>query len=211
MPEGVRPHANNLGLHVAIDRAIFHAYEQGAIAGASILVGGPTFREAAAEAVRLQMPTWLHLALVDARPVSPPGEIRSLVGTDGRFPPSLAAVLARALSGQLNPDQVRLEVRRQMERLADFGLADSRGMRIDGHQHLHLLPVVKNALFDLTAEWHVRAIRQPRLSKPERDRASLRSWLFRVVEILGDRVGRGARARGIEVVPCWGAMSSPGI
>ncbi len=76
---GIRAHADDLGLHPSVDRAIFSAYERGALSGASILVGGQTFRNAAAEARRLDMPVWLHLALVDAKPISPDGEIRSLI------------------------------------------------------------------------------------------------------------------------------------
>ena len=63
----VRPHADDLGLHPAVDRAIFRAFEAGAITGASILATGATFREAAREARALGLPTSLHLAVVDER------------------------------------------------------------------------------------------------------------------------------------------------
>jgi predicted glycoside hydrolase/deacetylase ChbG (UPF0249 family) len=39
-------HADDLGLHSAVDRAIFRAFEAGALGGASILATGRTFRQA---------------------------------------------------------------------------------------------------------------------------------------------------------------------
>src|SRR5205814_2445745 len=80
LPMPVRLHADDLGLHPAVDRAIFRAFEAGALAGASILATGPTFRAAAATARSLGLPLSLHLAIVDTAPLSPPREIPSLVG-----------------------------------------------------------------------------------------------------------------------------------
>src|SRR5262249_39728917 len=131
-------HADDLGLHPAVDRAIFRAHELGAIGGASLLVTGPTFHQAAAEARARGLPTGLHLALVDTAPVSPAAEVPSLVGSDERFPPYFGRVTLRYLFGRLRRDQVRLEIGRQLERFAETGLIGADGLLLDGHQHLHL-------------------------------------------------------------------------
>jgi predicted glycoside hydrolase/deacetylase ChbG (UPF0249 family) len=210
-PGQVRAHADDLGLHASIDRAIFRAYESGALAGASILVGGPTFHDAVAEARRLQMPIWLHLALVDSAPISSPAEIRSLVGFDGRFPQVFSTVAARALTGRLNGAEVRLEVMRQIQCFANTGLADRQGVCLDGHQHLHVLPVVADAIAQLADAWKIRAVRRPTLSPAEKDWRSVRSSAFRVVELLARRTAGKLRARGIETVSCWGTVFAGGL
>ena len=95
-------HADDLALHPAVDRAVFRAYEAGAIGGASILATGPTFAAAAARARAVGLPTALPLALVDTVPLSPPSEIRSLIASDGQFPPYFPPVIVRALLGRLD-------------------------------------------------------------------------------------------------------------
>jgi predicted glycoside hydrolase/deacetylase ChbG (UPF0249 family) len=202
---GVRAHADDLGLHASVDRAIFAAYERGALSGASILVTGPTFGVAAAEARRLGMPVWLHFALVDADPISPAGEIQSLLDGTGRFPCSFSTVLVRALSGRLRSNEVRLEVVRQIERFGDAGLAEE-GVRLDGHQHLHVLPVVMDTLLDLKDALRIRAVRSPKLSPTERSWRSARAILFQGVELLARRSSKRLRQRGVEAVPCWGTV-----
>src|SRR6476646_3861147 len=97
----VRPHADDLGLHPAVDRAVFRAFEAGAVDGASILVTGPTFRDAARQARSIGLPLSLHLALVDTEPLSPPAEIPSLVTASGSFPPYFGRVAARGFAGRL--------------------------------------------------------------------------------------------------------------
>ena len=103
----VRPHADDLGIDPSVDRAIFRAFELGALGGASVLVTGPSFAQAAQEAHALGLPVWLHLALVDADPVSPACEIPSLVGVNGRFPRSFVSVAASGLAGRLNAQDLR--------------------------------------------------------------------------------------------------------
>src|SRR3954451_578479 len=174
----VRLHADDLGLHPAVDRAIFRAFEAGALAGASILATGPTFREAAATARSLGLPVSLHLAIVDTAPLSPPREIPSLVGPDGHFPPHYGKVAVRGLLGRLRRRDLRLEIRRQLGAFAEAGLIGPAGLAVDGHQHLHLLPVVLAALLEQARPFGLAAIRLPRRSPAERRQRSLRALGF---------------------------------
>src|SRR5215216_2492644 len=154
----IRPHADDLGLHPAVDRAVFQAFEAGAIAGASILATGPTFPEAARQARLLGIPLWLHLAIVDTAPLSPPSEVPSLVNADGRFPPYFGEVLRRALLGRLRKADLRIEVRRQFERFGEAGLVPAQGFALDGHQHLHLLPPVFDTVVELALDYRLSAV-----------------------------------------------------
>src|SRR3954470_18247922 len=212
----VRFHADDLGLHPAVDRAILRAFEAGAVASASILVTGQTFQEAARQARSLGLPLSLHLAIVDTAPLSPPAEIPSLVGPDGRFPPFFGAVVRRALLGErlggLRRTDLRLEIGRQLQAFAEAGLAGEcgldgqRGLHVDGHQHLHLLPAVFGALLDEGQRFPLAAFRLPRRSPHERRQSGARSLGFAMAELLGRRAARAAARRGIAATPCWGVL-----
>ena len=202
----VRPHADDLGLHPSVDRAIFRAFEAGAIAGASILVTGPTFRQAARQARALGLPLGLHLAIVDTAPLSPPGEVPSLVGPDGRFPPYLGSVVRRSLLGGLRPDELRREVSRQLAAFAEADLIGPEGLLLDGHQHLHLLPPVFDAVLGLAADFRLSAFRLPLRSPHERRQRTLRAVGFTLAERAGRRAQAAAARHGIAAVPCWGVV-----
>ena len=202
----VHLHADDLGLHPSVDRAIFRAFEGGAIAGASLLVTGPTFHEAARQARALRLPTSLHLALVDERPVSPPAEVPSLIDADGRFPPTFSAVAGRALLGRLRQADLRLEIGRQVEAFAGADLVGNAGLVVDGHQHLHLLPPVVAVLLESARRFGLTAIRLPRRSPTERRERSARALGFVVAERLGRRAAAAAAAQRIATIPCWGVL-----
>jgi predicted glycoside hydrolase/deacetylase ChbG (UPF0249 family) len=202
----VRPHADDLGLHASIDRAIFRAFEAGAIAGASVLATGPTFRQAASQARTLGLPLAAHLALVDTGPLSPPAEVPSLVDRDGRFPAMFGTVVRRSLLERLKRSELRRELRRQLQTFAEADLTPPGGLVVDGHQHLHLLPPVFAVLLEMASEFRIRAFRLPQRSPRERRERSLRSLTFGLAEWLGSRVSDAGSARGIAAVPCWGVL-----
>jgi predicted glycoside hydrolase/deacetylase ChbG (UPF0249 family) len=216
----VRFHADDLGLHPADDRAVFRAFEAGAIAGASILVTGASFKEAARQARALGLPTSLHLAIVDTAPLSPPSEIPSLVNPDGRFPPFFGAVVRRVLLGErpgglglgglglagLRRADLRLEIGRQLQAFAEAGLIGAHGLQVDGHQHLHLLPAVFDALLAEGAHFPLMAIRVPRRSPHERRQLGPRALGFAAAEWLGRRAGRAAAGHGVRAISCWGVL-----
>ena len=199
-------HADDLGLHPAVDRAVLQAFEAGAVAGASILVGGPSFREAARQARSAGLPLSLHLAIVDTQPLSPPAEIPSLVDAAGRFPPYYGQVLRRGLTGRLPAAELRREVRRQLEAFAEAGLIGPAGLTVDGHQHLHLLPAVFGLLLELGPTFGLRAFRLPVLSPHERREWTLRALAFFGAELLGRWARHRAARRGVRATPCWGVL-----
>jgi len=202
----VRLHADDLGLHPSVDRAVFRAFEAGAIGGASILTTGPTFREAARQARLIELPLALHLALVDTAPLSPPAEIPSLVAPNGRFPPMYRHVIWRSLRQGLRPADLRLEIGRQLHAFADAGLIGPDRILLDGHQHLHLLPAVFQAVVELADDYPLGAFRLPLRSPHERRQRSFRSLAFTLGEALGRRARTTAARRGMAAVPCWGVL-----
>lgn len=84
----------------------------------------------------------LHLTLTDARPL---GKMPRLA-PDGRLPP-LGRLLPLALSRQLDLGEVAAEIRRQLD--AFSSLSGCMPDFIDGHQHVHLLPGIRDEVLAL--------------------------------------------------------------
>ena len=110
----------------------------------------------------------LHLTLTLGSPL---GAMPDLA-PEGQLP-SLNQILARSLSGQLSRPEITSEIMNQIAafetqtgRLPDF---------IDGHQHVHILPTVRSALFEAV----------------ERTKAGWRPWLRDPSDSLGTIVARG--------------------
>ncbi len=145
MGGGVRPriivHADDFGLHPALNEGIERAHRQGLVTSASLMPLGGAFEDARRRCADLPgLDLGLHFALVGV-PNAPP-----TLGTflkayaQGRFP-------ARAIENSL---------------WAQFdGLHGLLLSHIDSHQHLHALPSVMRVVCRFASENGIRAIRLP--------------------------------------------------
>ena len=120
----------------------------GALNSTSALVTSPAFPECAAfarpfvDAGCIRM--GLHLNLVEGPALSTAEEAPLLVGEDGRFRCGFAQMLLLSGGPQREEltQQVRQEARAQIRAFLD-AFPDLRGrLRVDSHQHFHLIPAV---------------------------------------------------------------------
>lgn len=131
---------DDFGLDAAVDGSVFALAARGRISATSCLVDGPAFR---ADAPRLReefgarLDLGLHLNLSERLPGAP-------VVMDW------SALVLRAFARTLHAHALQDEIGRQLEaferalgRAPDF---------IDGHRHVHQLPVVRDALMAALAE-----------------------------------------------------------
>jgi chitin disaccharide deacetylase len=142
--------ADDYGISPAVNRAIRDLVTRGRINATSVMVGTPSFAKTEADALTGiadgRVAIGLHLTLTAPfRPLSAfrPG------AADGAFL-SLRQMLARGLSRTLDGRAAAVEAEHQIVmfqrafgRLPDF---------IDGHQHVHLLPQVADALLAVMKE-----------------------------------------------------------
>lgn len=136
-------HADDFGLHPAINDGIETAYRQGMVTSASIMPEGPAFNDAVLRSRDMPgLDIGLHFALV---------------GVAG-MPPTLSAFLQTYLSGGMPPRVVAEAFRRQIDAARSAGLSLSH---LDSHQHLHALPGLMRVVCPLAAEHGLRAIRLP--------------------------------------------------
>jgi predicted glycoside hydrolase/deacetylase ChbG (UPF0249 family) len=141
--------ADDYGLSPGIDRGILQLAAAGRISALSCLVNGPRWPAAGRELAALaavrqgRVRTGLHLNLTEGRPLSP-----ELAALWPQFP-SLETLIVDAHLRRLPEAALRAELQAQFE-----AYTQARGRppgHVDGHQHIHHLPQVREALLALLA------------------------------------------------------------
>jgi len=129
----------------------------------------------------------VHLNFCEGRPLTPGP---SLVDERGVLHAKRALFL-RALRGQLSPTELEAEITAQIARIHDAGVRISH---VDGHKHLHQLPIVRTAVAKVLPRFGIERVRVTRL----RHLAAARKPATLVREALAwqaDRTFRRARLR----------------
>jgi predicted glycoside hydrolase/deacetylase ChbG (UPF0249 family) len=141
--------ADDYGLSPAIDRGILQLAQAWRLTDVSCLVNGPRWPQAARELAALavvrqgRVRTGLHFNLTEGRPLSP-----ELASVWPQFP-QLETLIVDAHLRRLPEAALRAELQAQMQAFEQGrGKAPSH---VDGHQHVHHLPQVREALLALLA------------------------------------------------------------
>ena len=126
--------ADDFGLHPAVDQAVLLLAAKGRLSGASCLVDGVSFQEAGPGLDASGVLCGLHLnfteRLREAGPCMP-----------------LASLIRATWLRRLDRSSVEQEIARQLDRYEHvMGRAPDY---IDGHQHVHQFPVIREALLDI--------------------------------------------------------------
>jgi predicted glycoside hydrolase/deacetylase ChbG (UPF0249 family) len=129
----------------------------------------------------------LHFTLTDYPPL---GKMK-ITSRKGRLP-SMARLLMRAYARQLDGTEVAAELERQFNRLA--GALGRKPDFIDGHKHVQVLPIVRDAVLALARRHDVpvRMIELPagiaKDALPEQGKATMLGWMGRrLAEEAGDQ------------------------
>lgn len=199
--------ADDFGLSAAIDNGILALAERGRLTATGCMVAGPTFVEDAGRLkdVADRIDIGLHFALTDLPPLAP---IASL-DAKGRAA-SLGGVLSRALTGRIDYEEIAAEIGRQVDRFRAVIGRDPDF--VDGHQHVHVLPGVRRALFtafdrgmlDARRTW-LRDCRETPAAIVARGVEAPKA-LFIAALAMG--FGRAARTRGITVNAGFGGITA---
>jgi predicted glycoside hydrolase/deacetylase ChbG (UPF0249 family) len=130
--------ADDAGFDRATDDAILRCSR--IARSASVAVNGPTAAEFALRA-QGQLALGLHVNLTEGTAIA--GPHATLTDGDGRFRWEKDEFWERAKRGEIDPREVRREVRAQWERGEQLGI---RATHVDGHNHVHVIPAVREAL-----------------------------------------------------------------
>ena len=162
--------ADDYALTDGVSRAICELLDKGRLSGTGAMTNQPGWPSLAPALQPFfdKRDLGLHLTLTLGAPL---GNMPKLAA-DGVLP-TLGKILSGALSGQLSRNEIAEEIIRQIGafedhtgRLPDF---------IDGHQHVHVLPTVRAALFEAI----------------ERYRSGWRPWLRVPADRFGAIMARG--------------------
>jgi hopanoid biosynthesis associated protein HpnK len=151
--------ADDFGSSPEVNEAVQQAYQLGVLTSTSLMATGPAFEDAVYRA--RQMPglaVGLHLVLTEGRPLVEAGRIRHLVDARGGFFRDPAAAGLRFFFIPAARQELALEIRAQFERFAAAGLPLSH---VDGHQNMHVHPVVFPILLPLAEKYGASGIRIP--------------------------------------------------
>ncbi|MBA1158096.1 ChbG/HpnK family deacetylase [Microvirga mediterraneensis] len=133
--------ADDFGLADGVSRGIVELAGMGRLSATGAMTNMPGWRRAAASLtpVRDRMAVGLHLNLTTGSPLGP----MSALAPSGRFP-TLKELLPKALKRRWPAAEIAAEIGRQIDAFEEvFGAAPAF---VDGHQHVHVLPVIRPAL-----------------------------------------------------------------
>lgn len=194
--------ADDFGRSSVINAAIMRAHREGILTAASLMVAGDAWEEAV-ELARAtpSLAVGLHLVVSGGRAVLPPARIPHLVDADGRFPDDPLRLGLRYAFDRAAQKELAAEIAAQFERFAATGLPLSH---VDGHQHLHVHPVVFNLLLPLARRYAAHGVRVPAddllfaLRYDRRGAGAKIGWALGLGLVLG-WCRRRARANGLAV------------
>ncbi len=192
--------ADDYGISPAVNGAIRDLIARGRLNATSVMVVAPSFSRL--EALSLselnvgspRVAIGLHLTLT--------GPFRSLTTKfatvrDGAFPP-LAKLLRMSIFRQLDYAALSQEIAAQIENFsALFGRPPDF---IDGHQHVHLFPQIRNAVLE-----QVKRLAPQAWVRQCAGAALLRAWDRKglVIDLFSRRLRRHARALGVATNPAF--------
>lgn len=123
---------DDLGLSDAVNDAVIHLAELGRVGASSYMVGGKITDSDINHLKKLNVDVGLHLDLTGIFPSALRGSLKSVI---------IASYLRR-----FNPIQVTEIIKQQLDAFEDcFGHAP---VFIDGHQHIHQFPVIRQCLIN---------------------------------------------------------------
>ena len=151
-------HADDFGITVEQSKAILELSDacggHGALSSMSMFANSPAFKECA-ELVRPfvdagKIKLGLHLNIVEGHPVSNPDDVPLLVNERGTFSHSFMGYLMASTLRTGDRDGIREQLARefseQIKRYLEAFPDQRRNLRVDTHQHTHMVPLVHDAL-----------------------------------------------------------------
>jgi chitin disaccharide deacetylase len=190
--------ADDYGISPAVNRAIRDLVARCRINATSVMVGTPSFSKAEADALADvadgRAAIGLHFTLT--APFRPLSAFRP-AAADGSFLP-LRQMLARGLSRMLDGRAAAVEAEHQIE--AFRGAFGRLPAFIDGHQHIHLLPQIGDALLAVMRARAPQAwVRQCGRTSPFLKRGS--NAKAHLLDVLSRRMRSRSLAAGVPTNP----------
>ncbi|MGA2400893.1 MAG: hopanoid biosynthesis-associated protein HpnK [Syntrophobacteraceae bacterium] len=150
---------DDFGSSGEVNEAVILAHRRGILTSASLMVCGEAFEHAvtlAKENPRLAV--GLHVTCADGRPVLRSSEIPHVAGKNGAFPSDPAMAGLRYFFCRSARRELFDEIAAQFERFSRSGLNFSH---VDSHCHMHVHPVVLDAIVEIAGRYRIKRVRVP--------------------------------------------------
>lgn len=146
-------HADDYALSLSSSQDIISLREKGCIESISIIPNMSAFEASAPllKAFPQAVKRSIHLNFMEGRSCLPASQIPDLVDDNSFFKVSWGSLFM----AKFNPakrsvlrKQLAAEIVAQVEKCIASDLVDSMALRLDSHQHTHMIPLVQDALFE---------------------------------------------------------------
>ena len=149
-------HADDFGLFQSQSERIIQCHTEGALSGISVLTNGDSLQECLAliRPIAKDLLVAVHLNFLQGPSLSQQTDVNLLTDENGIFNISFGKLLAVSYSTSRNAykQQLKTEIRAQIAVLQPFLRDYGKRLRIDGHAHWHMIPVMFDALMEVIRE-----------------------------------------------------------
>ncbi|MEG0239399.1 MAG: ChbG/HpnK family deacetylase [Anaerorhabdus sp.] len=147
-------HADDFGLTTATSNVIFDLCQDNKLDSISLMVNMSCFDEALDKLriISKSKNISIHLNLLEGKAVSNKKDIQWLVDGDSKFKRSWFDFFI--LNFSPNRNAIKKEIKHELKNqlLKGINALDTKNIRIDSHQHLHMIPIVFKALVEVVNE-----------------------------------------------------------
>ena len=153
--------ADDFGYCPRRNAAIINLFQRQAISSTSLLVNGDYAHHGLTLAAQHRIPIGLHLNLTEGRPVTTDlNRIRSLVNEHGIMHGKIG--LRNAIDqGSIDITHIEYEIEMQLHLYRQWITDAHHPMHIDGHQHIHVHPMLAEVIARQARRFDVKYIRTP--------------------------------------------------
>ena len=200
-------HADDFGETEQITLGICEGIQAGMVTSTSIMANMPAtdFALTRAKSIGDGASFGVHLNFCEGQPLT---SASSLMDGNGNFC-SKRQLFLRSITGRLKSGEVEREVQAQVQRILAGGV---RVSHLDGHKHLHQLPVVCSAVAKVARSNNIERIRLSAMHSLS-GYSSPSSAVREVLAVNAARVFRDSRLRYprrlIDLRLCMGAVGRP--
>ena len=145
-------HADDFGANREVSAHILDCYKEGALRSLSVLPNGRDLDACmqTLEPYRERIKVSIHFNLAEGHCVAAPAEVPLLVDERGMFHISFFKVLLWSFTGKRKElrRQIELEMKAQFARVLPY----TKSVRVDSHQHYHMIPMVLKSILKAVEE-----------------------------------------------------------
>lgn len=154
-------HADDYGISKSQSAHILECAKSGCLNSTSVFANSQNFDECARmlQPFRKKVRIGIHFNLVEGQCCANPLQIPLLVDEKGYFKQSFQKLLLLSLGSRKRElkNQISLELSEQLNKFLSYFKTDNETIRIDSHQHFHMIPIVFTVVLELLQKYELTA------------------------------------------------------